>query len=495
MSRLRGKKGEMGTLNPPRQARFLNREVTTDILLIAAISMMGYWIRLDRLNGYSSEDDAAYVAACGLIMKGYVPHRDFFLAHPSGFFYFVTLLWRLLRLENPQTMWFVGKLVSFFSFVATGAVIYLICRKILNNRTAGLIGIAIYQLSSQTSLFSVACAPQLPATFLMIASVYILLDDPLKTWKKTLILGLSLGTALVTRLSTLYPLPLFLLYIILVERRRPTEWRKLATVLVLLVLPLLVMLATAPIGNLWFDLVAFHFLKGSSTIAEKIGKLLSILTSRELPHLLGLISTPYALSKRDTRLNFLIGQGILLLGPYFMQATPGAHLLIESAPFFTILTAVATAQTANSILERRRPLLAVCSSILLLTAMALSLPPAVTEVSRVLHETTLEGRVYRRLVDIVDRETSKDDVVFSQIPLVPFLAGRNYPPFIDTSQSAKSAGIYTPEVVAEIVLRYRVKLLIVWYRTGDDLSDFLLGEGFTKLENLGGYTIYIRSER
>lgn len=488
------KKGKTDALNPPGQIKFLSREATLDLLAIAAISAAGYWIRLAKFNGYSSEDDAAYVAACGLIMKGYVPYRDFFLAHPPGFFFFVTLLWRLFSLDDPQTMWFIGKLVSFFCFVATGIIIYLLCRNILKNRRAGLLGIVIYQLSSQTALFSTACTPLLPATFLIIASVYLLLDDPLKTWKRTFVLGLSLGAALVTRLSALYLFPPFLLYTI-IEYGRPKEWRKITIGLAGTLLPPLVMLITAPMGSLWFDLVAFHFIKGSSTISDKIGKLVSILMGRELPHLLGLIAIPYALSRRDRKLNFLLSQGMLLLGPYFMQATPGAHLLIESSPFFTILTAVSAVETAKTVHERRRSLLAVCSVILLISITFLSLPPAVTEVSRVLHETTLEGRVYRRLVEIVERETDKGDMVFSQIPLVPFLAGRDYPPFIDTSQSAKSAGIYTSEVVAELILRYRVKLLIVWYRTGNDLSDLLLRQGFTKIENLGGYIVYLRSKR
>jgi len=492
VSRLRDKKREASLPHPIQYARSVSREAIIDLAVISAISVVGYWIRLDKLTGYSCEDDAAYVAACGLILRGYRPYTDFFLAHPPGFFFFVALLWKMLGLENPERMWFAGKMVSFLSFIATGATIYLLCRNLLKNREAGLFGVLIYQLSSQTLLFSTACAPQLPATLLIVASVYLLLDRKKKTKRRLFILGFLLGLALTTRLSALYLLPPFLLYLILEKRGKRWEWGGLVSIISGLLLPLSIILMAAPIGDLWSDLVLFHFLKGRATIGEKIGKFLSILTRREIPHLLGLISIPYVLKKREMRLNFLIGQGILLLSPYFMQATPGAHLLIESSPFFVILTAISISETTRQIFDKRRPIFAVCLSVLLLSTLFVGLPSTVTELSKVLHKPTLEGRIYRRLVKIVERETGEDDIVFSQIPLVPFLAGRDYPPLIDTSQSAKNAGIYTPETVADLILRYRVRLLIVWYRTGDDLSNFLLSQGFVKLDNLGGYIVYIK---
>jgi hypothetical protein len=465
-----------------------------DLTIILVISAVGYLIRVDKLNGYSSEDDAAYVAACGLIMRGYLPHRDFFLAHPPGFFFFVALLWKLLGLENPQTMWYLGKIVSFLSFIGVSVAIYLLCRNVLKNRWTGLLGVIIYQLSSQSLLFSTACAPQIPATFLIIVLVYLVLDPSPKTRGKLFIIGLLLGLAVITRLSSLYLLPLFFQYLIFKEQLETVEWGKLAFVAVGLALPIAAMAAIIPTDSLWFNLVLFHFLKGGSTIPVKIERFMLTVTDRELPHLLGLISGPYVLSKRDRRVNFLLGQSVLLLGPYFMQATPGAHLLVESSPLFTILAAVTIYGTIKAILKKRRSLFTICLSILLLSTISVGLPRATTELSEILQKTPLEGKIYRKLVDIVERETDEDDIVFSQIPIVPFLAGRDYPPFMDTSQSAKDAGIYTPDVVADLVLNYNVKLLVVWYRTAEDLSGFLQTHGFVRIERLEGYWVYLRSE-
>jgi len=467
----------------------LDSRSAIDLTIILAVAAIGYIIRLDKLGGYSCEDDAAYVAACGLILRGYLPHRDFFLAHPPTFFFFIATVWRLLGLENPQTMWFTGKIFSFLSFVASGLVIYLICRDILKNRLAGLIGIGIYQLSSQSYLFSTSCAPQLPATLLILSSVYLLLRTERKTRTRMFIIGLILGISLTTRLSTLYVLPTFLFYELTEEER---HWRTLLYGLVGLLIPIAAILLTASVHRLWYDLVVFHLLKGGATWTEKMEKFLSILFNRELPHLLGIVSTPYILAKGDRRHSFLLGQGIFMFGPYFMQATPGAHLVIESSPFFTIVAAIAIHETGEIVLNRRRSLATIGVSLLLLSTLALSLPGAISEIRAVQQETPLEGRIYGRLVEIVERETREEDYVFSQIPVVPFLAGREYPPFIDTSQSAKNAGIYTPEVVADLVLRYRVKLLIVWYRTGEELSGFLKEQGFSRVERLGGYWIYLR---
>ena len=241
-----------------------------DLAVISAISVVGYWIRLDKLTGYSCEDDAAYVAACGLILRGYRPYIDFFLAHPPGFFFFVTLIWRALGLENPETMWFAGKMVSFLSFIGTGATIYLLCRNIFRNRWAGLLGVLIYQLSSQTLLFSTACPPQLPVTLLTATSVYLLLETPQKTKRRLFILGLLLGLAITTRLSALYLLPPFLLYLILERKKEAWKSGEKAVLLAGLLLPPSLMLTTAPIGDLWSDLVLFHFLKGRSTMGDKI---------------------------------------------------------------------------------------------------------------------------------------------------------------------------------------------------------------------------------
>ncbi|UCD72964.1 MAG: glycosyltransferase family 39 protein [Candidatus Bathyarchaeota archaeon] len=495
MSRLRE---ENNLARPPsllERIRSMNQQVIVDLTIILAVSAIGYLIRVDKLNGYSSEDDAAYVAACGLIMQGYIPHRDFFLAHPPGFFFFVTLIWKLLGLKNPQTMWYVGKIVCFLSFIGVSAAIYLLCRNALKNRSAGLLGVFIYQLSSQSLLFSTACAPQIPATLLIIILVYLVLDPSPKTRWKLFTIGLLLGVAVITRLSSLYLLPIFFLYLIFKDQPEILEWRELAYLAVGLVLPIAAMIAIIPTDSLWFNLVLFHFLKGGTTMQAKIEKFLLTLTGRELPHLLGLISTPYILSKRDRRVNFLLGQSVLLLGPYFMQATPGAHLLVESSPLFAILTAVTISETVKSIFKKRRSLFTIGLSVLLLSTILIGLPRATTELSDVLQKTTLEGRIYRKLVDIVERETNEEDMVFSQIPVVPFLAGRDYPPFMDTSQSAKDAGIYTPDVVAYLVLNYNVKLLVVWYRTAEDLSSFLQTHGFVRIERLEGYWIYLRIEK
>lgn len=463
-----------------------------EVLVILGISLLALVPRAGRLTGYSGEDDSAYVAACGLILKGYKPHKDFFLAHPSGFFYFMASLWRLLALENPEAMWQVAKTVSYLSFVGVGIVIYLLCRNILENRVVGLLALLIYQLSSQSLQFSTACAPQLPATLLITVSTYLLLDTSPKTRSRLFVIGLILGLALATRLSALYLLPPFSVYLVVKSRRKRAEWEGLVFGLVGFLLPLLVIFMMTPIEKLWFDLVLFHFLKGGATMGVKIWKFLAILSSREFPHLLGLISTPYALTKRDTRLNLLLGQGILLLGPYFMQATSGAHVLIESSPFFAILSAVAICETAKSILNGRRSLLTIGLSILLISTIPLCLPPTMVTLFETIQETAIEGKVYRKLVKLVERETDEDDMVFSQIPLVPFLAGRDYPPFIDTSQEAMSAGIFSSEVVENLILQYDVKLLIVRYRIGDDLSDFLQEQGFIKTGNFGGYWVYLR---
>lgn len=494
MSRLRE---ENNPTRPPsllKRIRSLNQQVIVDLSIILAISAVGYLIRTDKLNGYSSEDDAAYVAACGLIMQGYLPHRDFFLAHPPGFFFFVTLLWKLLGLEDPQKMWYVGKIVSFLSFIGVSVAIYLLCRNALKNRSAGLLAVFIYQLSSQSLLFSTACAPQIPATFLIIILIYLGLDPSPKTRWKLFTIGLLLGIAIMTRLSSLYLLPIFFPYLIFKEQLENAEWRELTYLAVGLALPIAAMITIIPTDRLWFNLVLFHFLKGGTTMQVKIERFLLTLSGRELPHLLGLISTPYILSKRDRRVNFLLGQSILLLGPYFMQATPGAHLLVESSPLFAILTAVTISGTAKSMCKKKRSISTIGLSILLLSTISVGLPRATTELSDVLQKTPLEGRIYRKLVDIVERETNEEDMVFSQIPVVPFLARRDYPPFMDTSQSAKDAGIYTPDVVADLVLNYNIKLLIVWYRTAEDLSGFLQTHGFVRIERLEGYWVYLRSE-
>lgn len=494
MSRLREKNKTPRPPNLLEHIRPPNQQAIIDLTVIFAISAIGYLIRVDKLNGYSCEDDAAYAAACGLIMRGYIPHRDFFLAHPPGFFFFVTILWKLLVLEDPQTMWFIGKIVSFLSFIGVSVAIYLLCRNALKNRWAGLLGILIYQLSSQSLLFSTACAPQIPATFLIIISVYLIIDPSPKTRGRLFTIGLLLGLAVITRLSSLYLLPLFFIHLILEEQQKAVEWRELAFVAIGLALPITVTAMIIPTDRLWFNLVLFHFLKGGTTIQAKIERFLLTLTNRELPHLLGLISAPYTLTKRDRRVNFLLGQSILLLGPYFMQATPGAHLLVESSPLFAILTAIAISGTAKSILKKRQSLFTICLSVLLLSTISAGLPRAAPELSEVLQKTPLEGRIYRKLVDIVERETDEDDIVFSQIPVVPFLARRDYPPFIDTSQSAKDAGIYTPDVVANLVLNHNVKLLVVWYRTAEDLSGFLQTHRFMRIERLEGYWVYLRSE-
>ncbi|MEM3087992.1 MAG: hypothetical protein QXP20_02615, partial [Candidatus Bathyarchaeia archaeon] len=78
---------------------------------------------LIRIYGYALQyvnpDDSVYLASCGLILHGYRPYVDFFLAHPPLYFWIVVGLWRILNVNDTFIMWAIGKSVSIISFLGT----------------------------------------------------------------------------------------------------------------------------------------------------------------------------------------------------------------------------------------------------------------------------------------------------------------------------------------------------------------------------------------
>ncbi|MEM3088322.1 MAG: hypothetical protein QXP20_04340, partial [Candidatus Bathyarchaeia archaeon] len=84
-----------------------------------------------------------------------------------------------------------------------------------------------------------------------------------------------------------------------------------------------------------------------------------------------------------------------------------------------------------------------------------------------------------KLVEIAQQHSNINEMVFSQLSLIPFLANRPYPPLVDTSPASSHAGVYTQSSVKELIIKYKVKVLILAGSfVNNKLATFLRAYGY-----------------
>lgn len=86
--------------------------------------------------------------------------------------------------------------MAILAFLGVTVLVYMVTYKMSRSRVAALIAATLYQFSGHTLYFSVQTAPQLPAIFLSMLSLYLLL-----TGANLFYVGLFLGLASLTYLS------------------------------------------------------------------------------------------------------------------------------------------------------------------------------------------------------------------------------------------------------------------------------------------------------
>jgi hypothetical protein len=371
-------------------------------------------------------------------------------------------------------MWAIGKSVNIISFLGTTILIYLIGRKF--HRYSGLIAAALYQLESFTYHNSIICSPSILATALLVTATFLIIyRAPLP------LVGLTLGLATNTRLSTLYTIPVFGFYILWLFQKKQITIRTIVASVILYIVPLLPLLSF-PFDKLFFDLGTFHFIKGGMTPTYRVQKLVFSIIPRRIPLLcLGFGSLVYLKTNRSSNFVLLAALSLSLLGPYLQSQIGSPHLLLEAIPFFVLLSSITLSEVIHFPVHSKNEVPIILLIILLLYSISSSIPLTSDAINLAV---CTQNTDLPKLVEIVEQHSNINEMVFSQLSLVPFLANRPYPPLVDTSPASFHAGVYTQSAVQELVVRYKVKVLILAGSFVDNkLATFLRAHGY-RLANI-----------
>ncbi|UCD72965.1 MAG: glycosyltransferase family 39 protein, partial [Candidatus Bathyarchaeota archaeon] len=434
--------------------------------------------------------DGIYAASCWLMKQGYQPYTDFSLVQPPLFYWIVLAIWNATNLSDPFQLWALAKLVSLTSFIATTFLIYMICSRRLNNPTAGIAGSLIYQLSYDNYNFSVSSCPQIPATFLMVAAIYILLSDR-GTPREYFLTGLFLGLATITRFSTFFLIPIFSVYLIWQIYKGNARREAVAFAIVGMILPLLGLL-TIPFDVLKRELLIYHLTKSvaPTPIQLSLIGMIKDFTAKEPPALLGSISLAYVLIKREPKQALISGAAVLLLATYLSQPVLTSQHLIESIPFFSIVAAIClTGFIATRDREDRKKMIVVTVCLLLL---ALYFAPDNLEYGKEALRGHSLNHILRRLVRSAQQYSDRDEMIFSQLTVIPFLAGRRCPPIADIDWVNLQIGLFTADTVIQLIEDYPLKLVIITHRTEREIREFMGEQNYTRVERIDLYRIYVK---
>ncbi len=468
----------------------MGRRQLVDYSILLLITMAAVWIRIPKLDSYISTDDGIYAASCWLMKLGYRPYVDFTLVQPPLFYWIVLALWNITNLSDPFQLWTLAKLVSLTSFIANTFLIYLTCNRRLGNPNAGLVGALIYQFSYDSYNYSVSSCPQVLATLFMVAAVYMLLSDG-RTTRHFLLTGICLGLAAITRFSAFLLIPAFLAYLLWQIRKGRVTREMAAFAAIGLLIPLLSLL-TVPFDALKRDLIVYHATKSvtPTPIQVSVTGLVGDFTTKEPPNLLGSISLIYTLSKRDQKHTVVSGAAVFLLMTYLAQPVLTSQHLIESIPFFSIIAALGLTGFTVSIDKESRRKMIVMTICLILVALYF-VPENVYYGKRALGAHSF-NHVLKRLVDSTQRYSNSDEMVFSQVSVIPFLAGRRCPPIADIDWVNLEMGLFTAENVMQLVQNYPLKVVVITHRTEMETRDFLERTGYTRVERIDMYRVYVK---
>lgn len=469
----------------------LTRSDLIDATILLLIILVAMSIRINKLDGYASTDDGIYIASCWLIKQGYRPYQDFTLVQPPLYFWLVIFTWQALNLQGPSAMWAAAKSISLFSFFATTILIYLTCRNRLGNRYVGLIGSILYQLSYSNYVFSVSTSPQLLTTFLLTFSIYLSTQEKPEP-RRTFAAGVALGLAVITRFSALYLVPVYLIFHAIRIREGKSTLRTMLIATAGLMMPLPALLSI-PFDSLRNDLIIYHLTKSPATVSigVKLASLASDLLTKEVTDLLGLIATIFILHKRDFKRGLIAASAFALLGPYLLQPTTTSQHLIEATPFFSMTVAGALASLPIS-RERRDRRKLISLTICLLLVLGYFFPRPIIEIAGA-RESHPESRVMRKLAQDVQYYSRDDELVFSQLTVVPFLAQRRCPPIADIDWVNKQLGLFTADTVKQLIILYPLKVVIISNRIEAEMRDFLGEHGYIRVDRIRDYRIYVKT--
>jgi hypothetical protein len=468
----------------------IGRRQLIDYSLLLLISIIAVWIRIPKLTAYISTDDGIYAASCWLMKQGYQPYTDFSLVQPPLFYWTVLVIWNVTNLSDPFQLWTLAKLVSLTSFIATTFLIYMICSRRLNNPTAGIAGSLIYQFSYDNYNFSVSSCPQIPATFLMIAATYTLLSDR-GAPRDYFLTGLFLGLATITRFSTFFLIPIFSTYLIWQIYKGNAGREAVMFAVAGIVLPLLGLL-TIPFEVLRQDLLVYHLTKSvtPTPIQLSLIGMIKDFTTKEPPALLGSISLAYLFIKRNRKYALISGAAVLLLATYLSQPVLTSQHLIEAIPFFSIVSAIClTGFMVTKDRESRKKMIIVTVCLLLL---GLYFVPENLEYGKKALRGHSLNHILGKLVRSAQQYSDSDEMIFSQLTVIPFLAGRRCPPVADIDWVNLQIGRFTAETVMQLVEDYPLKVVIVTHRTEREIREFMGEQNYTRVERIDLYRIYVK---
>ena len=450
---------------------------------------LGYLITLLAISIYSKStvlnylgtDDGIYTAGCGLIMNGYQPYRDYFLAHPPAFFYLISTIWRLMQTQDGYSMWHAGKWVVIAFFSAYVVLTYAIAKSVFKSRTAGIISTLLLHLSCTTFRFSIQVCPSIPTAFLIVLATFLLLTNhhPATT-------GVTLGIACLTRLTPLAIFPV-MAYYYYIKRPRDAFIFAASTGLPLLAL------AAFPVQNILFDLFSFHLRKGVSgpLSIQHLKTLLDVATSTEIPILAGLIGSIICLVDRRKERVIVAVMGLMLMVPYLVSSSITPHLLREATPMLSLSAALALSEVTGK--GNKRHLAILLGLVLLSSSLSVKdgIQDAMSEYSKAANSSTHK---ISYLVRLVQENTRPEDMVFCQLTVVPFLANRRSPPLADTSLTAMRAGVFTLDSIKAVIHKYDIRLLSISdnFVDEEDMRQFLRDRGYVRIDRAWGYWTYVK---
>ena len=142
------------------------------------------------------QDEQTYLSEADWVLKGLIPHRDFFLERPPGFIFFVFGIFLVLG----KSM-FAARMAMALVCMATTACVYLMGKKLFSPRT-GLLAAALFAFTGPAYISFMVLSDSLIALFLALGFTVLIYNEGLDS-KMIFLSGFILGANLTLRQSSI----------------------------------------------------------------------------------------------------------------------------------------------------------------------------------------------------------------------------------------------------------------------------------------------------
>jgi len=495
-------------LKVSHSAKLNSTKSLLEIPILGLILVLAAYLRIINLDGFFiyDYDEGVYSESARMIVKGYLPHVDFFSSQPPHFILCIAAFFGLFGMNIV-----VARLFIVVASLIAIASAYLIARRIEDFK-AGLVAAFVLSISPYFLRQSRSVMSEVPSISLALLGIWLFFEAfKHKDNRYLLLSGLVVCLGAMMKLNVGLVAPIILVLLIARKDFSGAAFFILGCIIPLPILPLF------GLGKVIDQMVIFHFFKpATGTWQDHWARIHEMLAMDMGLTVTAFIGAALCIVKKRLDSKFIVALTASFFVFFLYYTAFFKHQAVILLPLLAIMSGVGLAAPINLGLKMvskkndaekvdktnekklRKEILAI-----LITA---NLIPSVfycvgaTRPSVIKYNLAVisprDNPLFLDAVGIIRAYADSSDYIITDQQILAFFADRDVPPdLVDTSYMRISSGYLDSETVIKLAEEYRVKVIVLWTNRLKRLTVFAdyVKLNFQLVKDYGGgREIYVR---